>query len=453
MSLNLVINELRKLGVEIVEDKEKYREDMGQFKNEPDIIVRVRGTEEVAEVVKLANKFKIPVVAWGAGSSLTGAPVTNRGILIDLSQMNRIIEFDDINWVVHVEAGVVLDNLNSFLNSKGFFFPPDPASSFMCTIGGAISNGAGGMRCVKYGTFRDWVLALRVVLSDGTIVKFGEPLSKNRAGYDLVRLMVGSEGTLGIITEAWLKVIPLPDYKIFRVLAFFYDEDSIANAIIGIRKNRIQPEISEFMDIKILNAVRQVFNLDVEGVGALLIDVPEYQYQKLLNLLKSLNAKIKIAESNEEKEELYKVRVYAPLAVRSLGKYHMSEDIVVPVNYLPLAFKKIREFERNYGLMVPTLGHIGDGNLHPIIIYNDGEEEVAKKLFSELCKFVISIGGSITGEHGIGIQKAELLTEQLKLHNGIKVLELMRSIKYVFDPNRILNPDKYVERASQKIYY
>lgn len=440
----LIEDEFRREGLEIVEDLERYKEDMGQFKNNPLIVVKAKATEDVVKAVKIARKYKVPIVAWGAGSSLTGAPVTDNGILIDVSPI-KFINLDDVNWVVHVGVGVVIDELNAYLKPKGFFFPPDPASSFLATIGGGISNGAGGMRCVRYGTFKDWVLALKVVLADGSVVKIGEPLTKNRAGYDLVRLFVGSEGTLGIITEAWLKVIPLPDYKIVRILAYFDNEENVAKAIIGIRKERILPEIAEYMDQKTLMAVSQAFNIPIEGVGALLIDVPEFQLNKLLSLLNSLNAKVIIAEDEEKKEELYRIRVFAPIAVHNLAKHHMAEDVVVPINLLPEAVKRIREIERESGLQIPTLGHIGDGNLHPIILYNDGEEEKAKEVFYKLCRYVISVGGSISGEHGIGIQKAELLKEQISSHNGVKVLDLMRGIKRLFDPDGILNPKKYVD--------
>ncbi|MEM1627610.1 MAG: FAD-linked oxidase C-terminal domain-containing protein, partial [Sulfolobaceae archaeon] len=239
--------------------------------------------------------------------------------------------------------------------------------------------------------------------------------------------------------------IPLPDYKVFRILAYFNDEESVARAIIGIRRERILPEIAEYMDQKTLIAVSKAFNIPVKGVGALLIDVPEFQLNRLLSLLKSLNAEVIVAEDEEKKEELYKVRVFAPIAVHNLASHHMAEDVVVPISLLPEALKKIREIEKEFGLQIPTLGHIGDGNLHPIILYNDGEEEKAKEVFYKLCRYVISVGGSITGEHGVGIQKAELLKEQIAAHNGIRVLDLMKGIKKVFDPYNLLNPGKYVD--------
>ncbi|MEM0372999.1 MAG: FAD-linked oxidase C-terminal domain-containing protein [Sulfolobaceae archaeon] len=437
----MIVEELEKEGLTIG-DNNKYKEDMASYKVEPIAVVIAKSTEDVVKAVKIARKYKVPIIPWGAGTSVTGA-LAGKGLIIDVSSI-RFFEFDDVNWVVHVGVGVVVDELNSFLRSRGFFFPPDPASSFLATVGGCVANGAGGMRCVRYGTFRDWVLSLRVVLADGSVVRFGEALGKNRAGYDLVRLFVGSEGTLGIITEVWLRVIPLPDYKVFRILAYFNDEESVARAIIGIRRERILPEIAEYMDFRILDALKTQFRIEVKGKAALLIDVPEYQLNKLLKILNNLADEIKIAESEEEKEELYKARAYAYLAVKSLGKALITEDIVVPIDKLLDAIRKIRELERKYNIIAPTVGHIGDGNLHPIIMYDEEQKEDAIKFFEELCNYAISIGGSISGEHGIGIQKAKLLETQILSHNGRRVLEIMREIKRLFDPENIMNPGKYI---------
>ncbi|WP_054845007.1 FAD-binding oxidoreductase [Sulfuracidifex tepidarius] len=361
-------SELKKIGLEL-KDVEGYTEDMGYFKGEADAVVLARSTEDVVKVMRFANEKGIPVIPWGRGTSVTGAVTAIKGgIIIDMSPMNRIIDFSDEDWIIHVEAGVVLDEINAFLRPRGFFFPPDPASSFMCSIGGATSEGSGGMHCVKYGTMKDWVLATRMVLPDGTTVKVGEPLHKNRVGYDLTHLVIGSEGTLGVITEVWLKVVPIPSYKIKRVLAFFDSEEDIGRTIINLRKNRVQPEIAEYMDLKVLEAVKRSFNIETHGVGALLIDVPEFETEKLSMSL-SNPSYVKVAESEEEKEELYKARSYAYLAVKSISKYAMSEDIVVPISKLPNVFKKIRELEENYGMECPIVGHIGDGkppSYHPL---------------------------------------------------------------------------------------
>ncbi len=438
-----VQNELEKMGLKLGE-VEKYIEDMGYFKGKADAVVLAKSTEDVARVVKFANEREIPIIPWGRGTSVTGAVTPIKGgIIIDLSSMNRIIDFSDEDWIVHVEAGAILDEINAFLRPRGFFFPPDPASSFMCSIGGATSEGSGGMHCVKYGTMKDWVLAMKVVLPDGSTVTVGEPLHKNRVGYDLTHLMIGSEGTLGVITEVWLKVVPIPGYKIKRVLTFFDSEEDIGRTIINLRKNRVQPEIAEYMDLKVLEAVKSSFNIETHGVGALLIDVPEFEIEKL-NLSLSNPSFVKVADSEEEKEELYKARSYAYLAVKTLAKYAMSEDVVVPISKLPKVFKKVRELEEKYGMKCPMVGHIGDGNLHPIILYDDASKDRAESFFRELCIYVIDEGGSVTGEHGVGIQKREMAIRQIEEHNGRPLLDLMKEIKLVFDKKKIMNPYKQV---------
>ncbi|MEM0321773.1 MAG: FAD-binding oxidoreductase, partial [Thermoprotei archaeon] len=307
--------EFSNLGLEVVSNTDRYREDFTHYPVEPRIVVKAKSIDDVVNAVKLARKHGLSITPWGGGSSLGGVLWNKGGVVVDVSPMKRIVEFDEVNWVVHVEAGVVLDELNAFLAEKGFFFPPDPASSFVCTVGGAVVQGSGGMRCVKYGTMKDWVLALKVVLADGSIVRLGEPLFKNRAGYDLVRLIIGSEGTLGVVVEAWLKVLPLPRYKITRLLAFFYNEENIAEAILELRRHRIQPELAEYMDQRVLDALKTHFSLPVEGVGALLLDIAEYDLEEAMKVLSK--AKIKVAQTGEEKEELYRARAFGGIAVSS----------------------------------------------------------------------------------------------------------------------------------------
>jgi glycolate oxidase len=436
--------ELASLGVEVVGDTSKYREDFTHYLIEPRVVVKAKSVEDIVRALMVARRNGLSVTPWGGGTSLGGALYNRGGMILDMSQMNHIIDFDDINWVAHVEAGVVLDDLNRYLGQKGFFFPPDPASSFACTVGGAVVMGSGGMRCVKYGTMKDWVLALKVVLSDGTILILGEPLFKNRAGYDLVRLVVGSEGTLAIVVEAWLKVIPLPKYKVIRLLASFEDNIDVAEAIVGLRRNRIQPEIAEYMDFRVLRALSSHFNIKFEGgAGALLLDIPEYDLEEARRVLSK--AKVRVAQSEEEAEELYRARAYGGIAVSAQAKNYMVEDIVVPISKLPDLISTIRTLEDKYGLIAPTQGHIGDGNLHPEILFEDPQRQDAQRFYEELCEYVVAVGGSITGEHGVGLQKKDLLRRQLAAHNGDRVISLMRKIKAAFDPDHVLNPGKYIE--------
>ena len=246
-----------------LEKIQDYLKDMADYPSEPLFVLRPDSTIQVSKIVARANETRTPIVARGAGTSLTGASSAHGSIVVDFTRMKKILKIDTVNWYAHIEAGVVLEDLNDELQKYGFFFPPDPGSTPWCTMGGAIAENSGGMKCFKYGTVKDWVLALRVVLADGSIVKFGEPLPKNRVGYDFVHLMCGSEGTLGLITEAWVKITPIPpknaEHK--RLLVFFDNWASAGKAIQKIRENRIQPVLLEFMDRDTMHSVNTAFDL------------------------------------------------------------------------------------------------------------------------------------------------------------------------------------------------
>ncbi|MEM4302809.1 MAG: FAD-linked oxidase C-terminal domain-containing protein [Candidatus Caldarchaeum sp.] len=433
------------------ETLEKYSKDMGGFSKKPSAVVVTENVEDVSKLLRFCNDRKIPVTAWGAGTSLTGAAVTE-SIVLDLSKLNRILKIDTVNYYVHAEVGVILEQLNNELAKHGFFFPPDPASSFICTVGGAVAEGAGGLRCVKYGTVKDWVLALKVVLANGDVVIFGEPLAKNRAGYNLAQLMVGSEGTLGVIVEAWLKIAPIPDVSLRRVYAVFDSWSDAGNTILEIRKRRIVPRMLEFFDRVGIDAANKMHGTSLPaGEAMLLIDVEEFrgnELSSLLTILRENNARIiKVAESDEE-AELLQIRATMYLALNMISKARMVEDVCVPIDRLVEYLMKVKEISSKYGLIISMNGHAGDGNIHPIILYDpDNVEEVAKvpKAVEELVQYSIKVGGTITGEHGVGVQKMRELTMQLEAHNGRQVLQLMRELKKVFDPNNILNPGKYID--------
>ncbi len=423
-----------------IEHTKEEREDFAGFKISPSIIFYPKDENEVVRIVKYAYAHGIPIVPWGSGSSLTGATACKDCIVIDLSKMDKILEINDVDWYVRVQPGVKLIDLYEAVESKGFFFPPDPASFFLCTVGGAISEGSGGMKGVKYGPFREWVLSLRVVLPTGEVVKVGEPLRKNRAGYDLTHLFVGSEGTLGIITEAWLRIIPKPRKKIYTVKVLLPDFKSVADNIIGIRKAKILPEFSEYIDADVVRALNKNLNAGLEETegGMLLISIEEDQLQDLLKVLKG---EVAVLEGDEA-EKLYSLRSQAAIAVKAETKNFYAEDIVVPVSRLPEAIDKLNEIAKKHNTKFYIISHIGDGNLHPNIVVDGKERE---EIFNEIARVAIELGGSVTGEHGVGIQKAKVMAEQLMEHNGEKVLDLMMDIKRVIDPKDIMNPNKYVE--------
>lgn len=431
---------------------EDYSHDMADFEATPAVVVRPAKEEQVAEVVRLAGEANIPVIARGAGSSLTGAAITEGGIIIDMRRMDRVLKVDTVNWYVQAQPGISLEDLNKELKPYGFFFPPDPASSYICTVGGAIAEGSGGLRCVRYGTMKDWVVALRVVLPNGMVTKFGEALSKNRAGYDLVHLMVGSEGTLGVVTEAWLKIIPIPSIRTKRFLVTFGDWQSTGEVIRRLRSSRILPNLFEFLDKDNIRALNDKLGMSYdEAEATLLVDVDEKEVKLVEEIFRDCGAlKITVAKDAEEEEAFYQARSMAYLAVKTLATGIQVEDVSLPIDRLGEYLKLVKQVAAKYGLQIPVNGHAGDGNVHPAILYERSDpqsREAANRAFEEICKWAVSMGGSVTGEHGVGLQKPRFLREQMVAHDGEQALRLMKEIKTLFDPNSIMNPGKYVEAA------
>ncbi|ADX84463.1 FAD-binding oxidoreductase [Saccharolobus islandicus] len=431
-----------------IEQKVEEREDFSGEKVRPLGVFFPKDEDEVVRIVRFAKKNRLPIIPWGQGTSLTGAVSCDKNcILVDLSKMNKILEINDIDWYVRVQPGIKLIDLFEELEKKGFMLPPDPASFFLCSVGGAVAESSGGMKGVRYGSFREWVLSLRVVLPNGEVIKVGEPLRKNRAGYDLVHLFVGSEGTLGIVTEIWLRIIPIPKRKMVMIAAMLKDFESAGEVIVGLRKNKILPELSEYVDADVVKALNKHLSANLKETegGMLLISIEEDSVDDVLKVLEGKTVDIKIAEG-EEAEKLYSLRSQAAIAVKAeSNKVFYAEDIVVPVSKLPEAIRRLREIGEKYNTKFYVISHIGDGNLHPNIII---EDKVAREnAFEEIARMAIELGGSVSGEHGIGVQKAKLMAEQIVKHNGVSVLDLMYHIKKLIDPDDIMNPDKYVELA------
>ncbi|HZW56661.1 MAG TPA: FAD-binding oxidoreductase [Nitrososphaerales archaeon] len=452
------------LGIENVIDPrtrpeklEDYLKDMGDYPSNPLLILQPKTNEQVSAIVSLARKNKIPIVARGAGTSLTGATSTQGGITIDFSKnMDKILKIDTVNWYVHCQAGVVLEDLNNALRSKGFFFPPDPSSSPWCTVGGAVSENSGGMRCFRYGTVEDWVYSLRVVLSDGSIATLGEPLPKNRAGYDLVHLLCGSEGTLALITEAWLKIAPFPkERKSTRMLVFFDDWKSAGRSIQKMREERIQPILLEFLDgetVRALNVAFEEFNIP-EHEATLFIETDGSVDEILKVCGDNGSSGNYIAKDEQDGERLYSARALVYLGIRGIGLSFHTEDVVVPIDRLIDYLEFLKIVSKKYGVRIPTGGHAGDGNVHPIILYDESSKEAtlaAKKAFEEICSYAIEVGGSVTGEHGIGEQKIDFALAQLNSHGGTRAYGLMKEIKKIWDPDNIFNPGKFLKMSEEE---
>ncbi|MHB8566486.1 MAG: FAD-binding oxidoreductase [Nitrososphaerales archaeon] len=430
---------------------ENYLKDMGDYPSEPLIVLQPESAEQVSKIVSYARKTRTPIVARGAGTSLTGASSSHGGIVIDFSKkMKKILKIDTVNWYVHCQPGVVLEDLNVELEKKGFFFPPDPASTTWCTVGGAIAENSGGMRCFRYGTVKDWVYALEVALPDSSIVKLGEALPKNRVGYDLVHLICGSEGTLALITGAWLKIIPLPpDLKEHRRMLIFFDEwRNAGRSIQKIREERIQPVLMEFMDYNSIRAVNEAFEeMKIPVHVATLFIEADSRIEEILNICSKCGSTGYFkAENKEDGERLYNARALVYLGIKASGLSVHTEDVVVPIDRLADYLDYVGTISKKYGVMIANHGHAGDGNIHPAILYDSSSEESVKNsdlAFAEVCNHAIELGGSVSGEHGIGEQKLGYAARQLAAHGGS--IEMMRKTKKMWDPENLFNPGKFLE--------
>ncbi|MBS7655640.1 FAD-binding protein [Candidatus Bathyarchaeota archaeon] len=422
------------------------------LKYKPEIIVTPENAEQVSKILQLANKYRIPVTPRGAGTSVAGnsLPILG-GICLDTHKMNKILELDLENQTVVVEPGVVCDTLNDYLASYGFFFPPDPASSSGATIGGMIANNSGGNRALKYGVTRDHVLWLEAVLATGEIIKTGSKTIKSVSSYDLTRLLIGSEGTLAVITKIGLKITPLPEaYSV--ALYIFKDIEDAAKAAVKIKSSGVTPAMLEFMDETTSKASFEYAGLSLPKGYTVLVGCDGYKeaVEKEIEVIHSIALKANPifavkAGSSEERDRYISARKAALPALSRISPTVCMEDLTVPVTNIPEACKKIAEIPfklKTPGFNISIFGHIGEGNLHPTFLFNEKESNQRKAFFKALNllykEVVIPLNGSVTGEHGIGILRGNFI----KLEHGEKTLNLMHEIKKVFDPNMILNPYK-----------
>ena len=429
-----------------------------KFQSLPDAVVSPRNTEEVSKILKLCNKYKIPVVPRGSGTNLcAGTCPVEGGVVLLFKHMNKILEIDEENLTVTCQPGVITLDLMKAVEQKGLFYPPDPSSMKISTIGGNLNENSGGLRGLKYGVTRDYVLALEVVLPNGEILRTGGKLAKDVAGYDLTRLYVGSEGTLGVITEATLKLIPLPETK-KTMLALYQDLEAAARSVSKIIANKVIPSTLEFLDQPTLKAVEDYSQIglptDVQAV--LLIeqdgtaDNVNTDMKIMEEICKSENAvSVQIAKSEEEAEALRTARRTALSALARLKPTTILEDATVPRSEIAKMVKAINEIANKYNVNICTFGHAGDGNLHPTCttdIRNKEEMERVEKAFAEIFEKAIELGGTITGEHGVGAMKAPYLEWKL----GTSGIQVMKSIKEALDPNNIMNPGKLFAKDTRK---
>ncbi|MCY8345935.1 glycolate oxidase subunit GlcD [Bacillus haynesii] len=429
-----------------------------QFQSMPDAVIAPRSKEEVSQIVKICNTHRIPIVPRGSGTNLcAGTCPTEGGIVLLFKHMNQILEIDEENLTITVQPGVITLDLIHAAEEKGLFYPPDPSSMKISTIGGNINENSGGLRGLKYGVTRDYVMALEIVLANGDIIRTGGKLAKDVAGYDLTRLFVGSEGTLGIITEATLKLIPAPETK-KTILALFQDIDSAAQTVSNIIAHKIIPATLEFLDQPTIQVIEDFakIGLPVHAKAVLLIeqDGTEETVRRDIAVIEEICKKgnavsVQTAQTESEAENLREARRTALSALARLKPTTILEDATVPRSEIAEMVKAINTIAEKHQISICTFGHAGDGNLHPTCttdVRNSEEMKRVEQAFEDIFKKAVELGGTITGEHGVGEMKAPYL--ELKL--GKAGIAAMKAVKQALDPNSIMNPGKIFAKDSRK---
>ena len=426
-----------------------------EYAHMPDVVVKPLSAEEISRIMKLANKYLIPVTPRGAGSGLSGGAVPiYGGILLSFERMNRILEIDTENLVAVVEPGVVTNEINEKLKEYGLFFAGYPMSVESCYIGGNVAENAGGGRAVKYGVTGRYILGLEVVTPEGDIITLGGKRVKDVVGYDLVKLMVGSEGTLGIFTKIIIRLLPLPAAKV-DLLVLFEDIDSALRIVPKIMTNgRIIPTAIEFMDKLSVHTSCKFLNehLPYEKAGAMLLieldgndkETLEKEYEIIGEMCLGNGAiEVYVADNYTTQERVWKVRRNIAEAFMVYSPHQSLEDVVVPISNIPKLLSYVEELSRKYGIPLPCYGHAGDGNIHVTPVKNPEHSlkqwgRILPRVLDDLYDETIRLGGTISGEHGIGHKRKRYLGKAL----NSKTIELMKRIKLAFDPNNILNPGK-----------
>ena len=414
-------------------------------------MVLPRTTEQVSQVVKLAAQEKVPVVTRGMGSGLAAASVPFcGGIALSMTRMNRILEIDEINATVHTEAGIVTADLQAAVEKLGLFYPPDPSSIKHSTIGGNIACNAGGPRCLKYGVTGDYVLGLTVVLADGRILHSGGKLIKDVVGYDLKALFTGSEGTLGIITEALLRLVAKPKFARTALVEFARLDDA-SRTVNAILSAGIVPATLELMDETAIACIEEAMHLglplDVEAT--LLIESDGMEEETILREITAIAGichecgarRTTVAKDEAERASLWKARRSVSPALARKAPNKLGEDITVPRSAIPQAIRQLKAVSARYGLPIVIFGHAGDGNLHPNILFDKRDPEQWQKveqMVTEEFEIALRLGGTLSGEHGVGALKRPYLQKAL----GNVSIEVQKRIKAALDPLNILNPGK-----------
>jgi len=426
-----------------------YSYDATRTRFEPDAVIFPRHEEDVSQILKYCNDNLIVITARGAGSGFTGGALpANGGIILAMEKhMNKILEIDTENMVAVVQPGVINMDLQKHVEELGLFYPPDPASEEYSTLGGNVSENAGGMRAAKYGITKDYVMALRAVRTNGDVIRAGKRTIKDVAGYNTAGILIASEGTLAVLTELTLKLIPKPKFK-KTYMGIFPSVDNAMTAVFKSLSDGANPVAMEFLDKLVIEALIEKLhvNLPKEAGGVLVGDVDGNVPEEVEFQLKTLEASFKangatefrIAKDETEEKELWYARRNASQSITIFGNKKLNEDISVPRSMLPKALEKIYAIGEKYGFKVPCFGHAGDGNIHVNVMIDISQIDEGHKCIEEIFQLVVDMGGTLSGEHGIGTSKAPFM--------GIAFNEaemnLFKDIKRSFDPNNILNPGK-----------
>jgi glycolate oxidase len=429
---------------------EEYASDATKLTYMPDAVAFPSTSDEISRILLLATERGFPVIPRGSGSGMSGgALAVQGGLVLAMSRFNRILAVDEENLIAKVEPGVITAQLQERVEALDLFYPPDPASLKISSIGGNVAECAGGLRAVKYGVTRDYVLGLTVVLPTGEIIKTGVETTKGVAGYDLTRLIVGSEGTLAVITAITLRLLPKPSAR-KTMVAFFPDVASAAQTVSDMVRSKVIPAILEFLDRLCLDCVREEMKLPIpeEAGGMLLIEVDgdegsvERESRRVKEVCRRNQAiTFEAASGPEEADRLWEARRHVSPSLYQLRPHKISEDIVVPRSRIPELVAYLGDLGQRYALPIPAFGHAGDGNIHVNIMFDrekPAESEKVRTVIKALFEKVIHMGGTITGEHGVGLTKAPYLEIEIPRQG----LDLMARIKKAFDPKGILNPGK-----------
>lgn len=428
---------------------ESYSHDESEVpRSFPDAVVRVRETEEVAAVMRIASEYDLPVTPRAGGTGRTGGAVpVQAGLVLAFESMARIKGVEPDNLIAVVEPGVVTGRLHEAVESQQLFYPPDPNSLGTCCLGGNIAENAGGPRALRYGSTRDYVLGLEVVTAQGTVLQLGKRTAKGVTGYDLTSLMVGSEGTLAIVTEATLKLLPKPE-SVATLLVLLPDLVSAGHAVSATFRTGVMPRCVEMLDQHTLDLIRPHTNLSInESARAMLLiefDGPavalDAQLERVGNALDSAGAlQVLVARHGGEREQLWAARRELSHALRRSAPFKLAEDVVVPRSKIPELIEACARIAEREAITMPSYGHAGDGNIHVNLLWHDEAQKPAvERAIYSLFECVVALGGTLTGEHGIGVLKAPYL----HLEQSAELIDVQRRLKTMFDPRGILNPGK-----------